>query len=137
MLTSGLITRINAGASDATGNLQLTYHKPLPGHNDRFRLGLSDGEHHIVGMLATQHSKVLHTRSPSPPTASPPPWPLPSLTGTLPQLVTEGEIVANSIVELKKYVSNEANGKMMLIVLDLSFFPRTPPPPLTSNVTHH
>ena len=38
--------------------------KPVPSHTDRFRLSLSDGENHIVGMLATEHSKV---RSPARP----------------------------------------------------------------------
>ena len=35
-------------------------------------------------------------------------------------MVSEGEIVPNTIIELKKFVSNEAGGKKMLIVLDLS-----------------
>ena len=48
---------------------------------------------------------------------TPPPLPPPP---TFPKMVSEGEIVPNTIVELKKFVSNEAGGKKMLIVLDLS-----------------
>ena len=105
MLTQGLIAKICSGATDVTGNLQVSetrplgrrlvlfpschkshgkpdttccartksplspqvlYTKPVPSHADRFRLSLSDGENHIIGMLATQHSKV---RSPARPSA--------------------------------------------------------------------
>lgn len=71
-----LITSANAGAA---------------AKDDRYRLAVSDGEHFMQAMLATQ----------------------------LNHLVTEKEVMSNSIVRLNDFISQEVSSKRIIIILNM------------------
>ena len=95
-LTSGVVLRIvnaarNGDAQPTNPMVQVVQIKSLESGSGqkRFRLLLSDGEHSIQAMLATQHNEA----------------------------VARGEIGEFSVVQLTEYICNEVKGRQIVIIL--------------------
>mmetsp|Transcript_21096 Transcript_21096/g.29794 ORF Transcript_21096/g.29794 Transcript_21096/m.29794 type:complete len:643 (-) Transcript_21096:211-2139(-) len=96
-LTAGAIRRMNEseGQQDDPSFapvLQLMAVKAVGGSSDRFRTILSDGEHYVQGMLATQINHLVHS----------------------------GEISDNSIVRVDDFMNNSVQNRTVIIVLGLT-----------------
>jgi hypothetical protein len=96
-ITRGCVPKLTAGDTLSQPILQVTGIKKVePAQTkgnavgpERYRVLLSDGDHIMQGMLATQ-------RNP---------------------LVTSGQLIANSVVRLQDYLCNEVQGRKILIIL--------------------
>mmetsp|Transcript_17342 Transcript_17342/g.26844 ORF Transcript_17342/g.26844 Transcript_17342/m.26844 type:complete len:643 (+) Transcript_17342:71-1999(+) len=102
-LTEGAIQRMNASEGQQGGDpafapvLQLMAVKAVGGSSDRYRTILSDGQHYVQGMLATQINHMVHS----------------------------GQIADNSIVRVDDFMNNTVQNRTVIIVLGLTVMDTT------------
>mmetsp|Transcript_27892 Transcript_27892/g.39242 ORF Transcript_27892/g.39242 Transcript_27892/m.39242 type:complete len:642 (-) Transcript_27892:59-1984(-) len=101
-LTEGAIQRMNAsegqqGDPAFAPVLQLMAVKAVGGSSDRYRTILSDGQHYVQGMLATQINHMVHS----------------------------GQIADNSIVRVDDFMNNSVQNRTVIIVLGLTVMDTT------------
>ncbi|EIE20436.1 replication factor-a protein [Coccomyxa subellipsoidea C-169] len=93
-LSAGAVQAIADGAQDIKAVVQIIGVKPVPNKGDgkqRHRLALSDGQHWITAIPATQ----------------------------LDDLVTNQVVVVGSVIRLEEYLFNNVNNRQVLILLQL------------------